>query len=144
MTTSEFQTDNRILRGVFTFDRAFAAASALALTVASPLLADVLDWPTWVVAAIGLALAPYALFLHWVRRSGNLRSVWAKMSAVGDAGWVLGSALLLLGWPDATATAGKWLVVVAAAVVADIGLVKMFGWSRADEAAAAPSAAAIA
>lgn len=147
MTTSAFSTEpvptsstdtghpsvrssNRVLRGVFAFDRAFAASSALVLTLASPILANVLDWPTMVVAAIGLALAPYAFLLHHVYRSTRLRSGLAKFTAGGDAAWVVASIVLLLGWPDATSTVGKWLIAAAAVVVTDIGLTKLYGWSR--------------
>jgi hypothetical protein len=123
---------NRILRTVFAVDRAFAASSALLLIAAGPILANVLDWPAWVVVAIGAALAPYALLLHRIHRSGALRSALARLTAAGDLGWVVGSIVLLIGWPGATGTAGKWLVAVIAVAVADIGLVKLYGWRRPD------------
>ena len=91
------RSSNRTLRRVFAFDRAFAASSALVLTVASPIIANVLDWPTMVVAAIGLALAPYAFLLHHIYRSTRLRSGLAKFTAGGDAAWVVASIVLLLG-----------------------------------------------
>jgi hypothetical protein len=119
-----------ILTTVFALDRAFAATSAAVLTIGGFWLADLLDWPGWVVTAIGVGLAPYAYLLHVIVRDGLHRSTLARLTAVGDAGWVVGSAALLLGRPQATSTVGAWIIAIVALVVADIGMTKVYGWRQ--------------
>jgi len=129
---TEAERANSVLVRIFTVDRNFAALSVMLLTIGSPLVAAVLDWPTMAVAAIGLALAPYAYLLHRIHQSGKLRSGLAKVTAIGDAAWVVASVVLIVGWPDATSTVGNWLIAAIALVVAVIGLTKLHGWSKDD------------
>ena len=123
-------TGDTILNRVFALDRLTVGASALALTVGALPIARLLDWSTWIVLAVGLGLAPYGWMLHTIVRDRAYHSPSARLSAVGDALWVLASIAVLVVAPEATSTVGKWIVGAQALMVADIGLLKAVGWRR--------------
>ncbi len=119
-----------ILSRIFAVDRLTVSASAAVLTLGAIPIAGLLDWPTWIVLAIGLAFIPYGWTLHTIVRDEAYESAAARLSAVGDALWVAGSAAVILLLPEATSTVGKWIIAAQAVAVADIGLFKMLGWRR--------------
>ena len=120
-----------LLRRVFEFDRLLAASTAALLVVGSVFIGNVLDWPTLVVAIIGAALVPYAWILHMIVQKGDLGSAPAKLTAGADFAWVIVSVALLIGWPDNTSTAGKWIVGAIALAIGQIGLTKIIGMHKA-------------
>ena len=120
----------RILAGVFAVDRALVFSSAAVLTFGGPLVARLLDWPSLVVIAIGLTLVPYGFLVQTIHSRQAYYSGLARLTALGDGAWVAGSVALILGWPAATSTLGKWFVAIIAAVIAEIGLPKVLGWRR--------------
>lgn len=124
-------TGATILAHVFALDRITVSTSAAVLTVGAIPVARLLDWPTWIVLAIGLGFIPYAWMLHTIVRDETYDSSSARLSAVGDALWVVASAAVIVLAPDATSTIGRWIIAAQALMVADIGLMKALGWRRA-------------
>ncbi|MDH4280593.1 MAG: hypothetical protein OEZ14_16195 [Acidimicrobiia bacterium] len=122
-------TEPNTLSRIFTFDRFTVSVSALALTVGAIPIASLLDWPTWIVLAVGVGLIPYAWMLHTVVRNKAFATAPARLSAVADALWVLASVAVIV-LVDRTSTIGTWLVAAQALMVADIGLIKVVGWRR--------------
>ena len=126
-----------MLKKIFTFDAMFAGGSGVLLLAGSGPFADLLGWDRWVVATIGAALIAYFPLLFTVVRTGNYFGALAKLTFAADIGWVLGSAAVIVLLGSQTESAGKWFIAAAAAVVADIGLVKFIGWRK--EASSAPT-----
>ncbi len=119
-----------VLARIFALDRFTVSASAVALTLGASPIAGLLDWPTWIVLAIGVGFIPYGWMLHTIVRSEAYASSAARASAVGDALWVLASLAVIVLAADATSTAGMWIIAAQALMVADIGLIKVIGWRR--------------
>lgn len=96
----------------------FTTVSGFTLLVASKAAAELtgLD-DSLLFAGLGFILLLYALFLFVVsaRRPVNRRYAYAAVAL--DAGWVVGSLLILVsGWPPMS-VAGRWAVALLAEVV---------------------------
>ncbi len=119
-----------MLARIFAIDRLTVSISAVALTLGAIPIARLLDWPTWIVLAIGIGFIPYAAMLHTIVRDGTYRSAAARLTAVGDLLWVVASVMVIALTNDETSTIGLWVIAAQALMVADIGLVKWLGWRR--------------
>ena len=119
-----------ILSRIFALDRFTVSASAATLTFGAIPVARLLDWPTWIVLVIGLGFVPYGWLLHTIVRNRSYHSATARATAVGDALWVMASVAVIVMAADVTSDIGQWIIAAQALLVADIGLVKLIGWSR--------------
>ncbi len=128
--TSTVFSGPEILRRIFAFDRMAVVATAAAFTVGAVPVARLLNWPTWIVAAIGVSLIPYGLMLHRVIKHHRYHSTPASLSALTDAVWVVASVAIIVVTAGTTSTVGLWIIAAQALLVADIGLIKMLGWRR--------------
>ncbi|NNF54143.1 MAG: hypothetical protein HKN03_06835 [Acidimicrobiales bacterium] len=115
---------------VFVADRALSTMSALALVVAGVAIADVLEWPTWVVVSIGLGLAVNSLLVHMIVRRGEFASLAARASADIDLAWVLASLAIVSGLLGETSAVGRWLLAGGAVVVGVVAALKVIGIRR--------------
>lgn len=115
---------------VFAADRAVSAGSALSLVAGGVVIADVLEWSTWVVVAIGLGLAVNSLLLHIIVRRGDFASLAAKTSAEIDIAWVLASLAIAAGLLGETSAVGRWLVAGGAVVVGAVAALKVVSIRR--------------
>ena len=118
------------LRWVFVLDRALTLALSMVLIAGCVFIGGVLEWPVWVVAAIGAGLLPVVALLHVVNRSGDFASRAAKLSVGVDTAWVIASVFVLSGWQVQTSALGKWLIATVALSVAGIGIAKVIGKAR--------------
>jgi hypothetical protein len=117
------------LRRAIQADGALSAVSGLACLAGAGWLAAQLGLPAAAIYALGAVLLGYAVFLLAVaaREPISRRAVIAALAL--DVVWVLDSIVLLAsGWLALT-TAGWWIVVVAALLVADFGVLK-YVWLR--------------
>ncbi len=123
-------TGSTILARIFALDRLTVSVSAAALTLGAIPIARLLDWPTWIVLAVGLGFIPYGWMLHTIVRNEAYASATARLTAVGDALWVVASAAVIVLAADATSTIGAWIIAAQALMVSDIGVTKVVGWRR--------------
>ena len=105
----------------------FSAVSGLVLALGASWLAPVIGvGPGWLYRAIGVGLALNALGLwHNASRAEiNLTEVW--WAVVMDWLWVIGSGALVVLAPTIT-TAGVWIVLIVALIVADFAVLQGLG-----------------
>ncbi len=121
-----------LLRKALLVDAAFSGLCGLALIFASGPLAGLLgpgvpaSWPTAVgVASLGFTVA--LLAIAWRRDPLPLP---AAVVIGTNALWVLGSLGVLAAFSDHLLTAGFWLIVAQAAIVAELALVQGLGLRR--------------
>jgi len=123
--------ESRLLRGALTANAVFSSVSGLVLAVFAVPLSDWLGVPTWVAVALGVGLGLFGISVYSIAR--NPKPGLVKQIIVSDVAWVVGSIVLLVGFPDALSTQGRWAVVVVALIVADFGLMQWLGLKRADD-----------
>jgi ribosome-associated toxin RatA of RatAB toxin-antitoxin module len=82
------------------------------------------------VQAVAGGLLPFAGFVFWQARREQLSGRDAMLTIVGDLGWVLGTDLLLLGWPELMNTTGQVSLILIAAFVGLWAVLQALGLRR--------------
>jgi hypothetical protein len=85
------------LRTVLLIDATTCAATGVVMTAGAGLVAGLTQIPVGLLLAAGLSLFPTAAFIAFVATRDwiNIQAAWLVI--LGNGGWVLGSASLLLG-----------------------------------------------
>lgn len=122
---------SRLLRRALLANATFSTLTGGAALLAS---APIAGWmgladPRWLVA-LGPGLLVFAASLVFTATRPEVDERQALMFSLGDMGWVLGSAALLVLLPDAFNTMGTMLVVDVALVVGLLGAAQLLGLSR--------------
>lgn len=126
ITMSQTSVDpHRSLRRAFYGNATFSLVSAAVLILGAGALAAPfgLADPLW-LELVGASLVPFGLFVAWLARRPDVPRRLAWGVCVADAGWVVASVALLVGWPDLLSDIGRWVVIGVAVVVADFGLLQ--------------------
>lgn len=122
---------DRMLRHALIANALFSLSCGVGMLVAGPTLAHWIGlasvWPLWVV---GPGLVLFAADLLDQARRTPIQRGRAIATTVADALWVVGSAVLLLGFPGVLNDTGHLAVVVVAVVVADCALWQGLGLRR--------------
>lgn len=121
-----------VLRAALKTNAAFSLLSGLALTFASGPLARYMgfDRPALLIV-VGVMLLIFAADVYWVATRPEIDLRWAKVIFWADIGWILGSALLLITGLAGFNTAGRWLVVIIADIVAAFAVWQGIGiWKK--------------
>mgnify|MGYP003571159305 CR=1 FL=1 len=100
----------------------FSSACALLMLL---LPAQVGGWLGWrhdgLFVALGVALLGFAGALCWIAAQLPGRRKWAGLATAADAGWVLGTPLVLVLFGELFSAAGVVLLWLVAAAVAALG-----------------------
>lgn len=105
------------LRNLLMVDAATCAGTGILLALAAGPLGALTDIPSTLLFVVGIALLPIALFMAVVAARPAHAAIW--LIILGNALWVAGSLLLLLGpWITPNALGAGFIVVQAAAVAA--------------------------
>ncbi len=123
-------TDDRLLRRALTANAAFCMASGLGMSIFSGPLADWLGAPRAVLIVVGIGLIPWGATLLAFSSRSELRRADAWTAILGDDAWVLGTLILVLGFPTALSSAGNAVAVAVALVVAAFAVLQYLGMRR--------------
>jgi hypothetical protein len=119
-----------LLRRAVQADGAFSAISGVACLAGAGWLAAQLGVPAVAMYGLGAVLVGYAVFLFAVAQREPISRRAVLAAIVLDIVWVLDSILLLTGGWLAITTAGWWVIVLAALLVADFAVLKYVGLRR--------------
>lgn len=122
-----------LLTRALTANAVFSLISAIALVVGAVPLGRWLDIPALSSVTLGVGLGIFALAVARVARRPRPGPVRAIIAA--DATWVLGAAIVIVGFPWALSTAGLWLLGVVSLAVTDFAVVQAIGLRRSDPTA---------
>jgi hypothetical protein len=107
------------LRHAFTANGLFSLASGLVFLLGGSALGAVLGLPDGpILQILGAGLLPFGAWLVWLSRRPDLTPRAGRMVSIMDAQWVVGTLVLLAGWPELLNTTGRTLAVGIALVVA--------------------------
>lgn len=131
-TQTSSQTDNAtLLRRALLGNAVFSGVSGLALALAAGPLASLMGLPSpLILIVVGLGVLGYAAIVFRISTRPSISRAEAIFTVIADSSWVVGSLVLLLtGWVSFTPT-GKWLVAIAADIVAVFALMQFIGFRR--------------
>ena len=131
-TQTSSQTDNAtLLRRALLGNAVFSGVSGLALTLAAGPLASLMDLPSPLILIVaGLGVLGYAAIVFRIATRPIISRGEAIFTIIADSSWVAASLVLLLtAWVPFT-PAGKWLVAIAADIVAVFALMQFIGFRR--------------
>jgi hypothetical protein len=106
-----------LLRQALVADATTSAAFGLMLLIGAGALSGIFGLPEMLLRIAGLVLLPYAAFIGWLGLREEIQKPVAWAVILGNALWVIDSALLLAsGWVAPT-SAGYAFVIAQALVV---------------------------
>ncbi|HEV2563991.1 MAG TPA: hypothetical protein VGU19_02800 [Microvirga sp.] len=106
-----------LLRQALVADATTSAAFGLMLLIGAGALSGIFGLPEMLLRVAGLVLLPYAAFIGWLGLREEIQKPVAWAVILGNALWVVDSALLLAsGWVAPT-SAGYAFVIAQALVV---------------------------
>ncbi len=120
------------LRLILNGNAAFSAISGAVLLIGSVAWDEALGLETWFLAAVGISLVAYGALLSWLARRPDV-GAGARFATIMDAGWVLGAAIVLLGFPAAMTATGRVALFAVSIAVAGFAEAQFLGLRRADE-----------
>ena len=121
-----------LLRNALGANAAFSAISGLALPIAAEPLEAMLGpgASQAVLTALGFALLAFAAILWYCRREPRLTRAVGTIALLLDDLWVIGSLVLLLGFPELFTPFGRVLIGAVAVVVAVFAVLEFVGLRR--------------
>ena len=129
MTTLEAVLDRTAtLRRVLMVDAATCVATGLLMTLFTTPLSSLLGLPAALLAYAGAALFPIAGFMGWLALRDDVSRAGTWLVILGNAGWVVGSALVLLLFSPTAL--GYAFVIAQALVVAFLAELEYYGLRR--------------
>ncbi len=119
------------LRRTLAANATFSALSGAAMiALAGPLDRFMGLGQSWLLIVIGVGLLGFAALIGLNARRPQMNRAEASLTVASDAAWVLGSVIVVFGFPDLLSTGGKLLVAVGAVAVADFALFQYLGLRR--------------
>jgi hypothetical protein len=79
---------------------------------------------------VGAGLLPFGVYLLWLSRRDELTRRDGRVVSLLDAEWVLGTAILLIGWPELMNATGHAVAITIAAVVGGFAIWQWAGAQR--------------
>ena len=130
MTTLTASLDRAaFLRRVLFVDAATCVATGALLSLDSGPLAPLLGLPAALLFYSGVSLFPIAAFMLWIALRGEILRPGVWLVIAGNAGWVLGSAAILIAL--APTALGYAFVIAQAVVVAALAELEYTGLRKA-------------
>ena len=122
---------DRLLRGALLGNALFSSICGLAMIVASGPIAAFIDLgPASILPGIGIGLLLFAADLVHQATRRELSAARAWITVLGDFGWIVGTAVLLVGFPSVLGFMGKLVAVDVALVVGAFMVAQWFGLRR--------------
>jgi len=118
------------IRHVLLIDAAITGATAMLMLLGAPLLDDLLDLPTALLAVAGAVLIPYVACLAWLATRDRLPQGGVRLTIAANIAWAIGCVALLVSGqvePSALGTAFILVQVVAVLVFADLQVLTLRG-----------------
>lgn len=124
---------SRILTPTLAANAASSAVTGVALVAGAAPLSGWLGIPAWLSVAVGAGLLVFAVSVVRVARSPQPAAVRQVIAA--DVAWVIGAAVVIVGFPESMSTAGLWALGVVTVAVADFAVFQAVGLRRMEASA---------
>ena len=109
------------LRTVLRANSAFSLLSGTILALGSTVLDDALGIPTFWLASLGVGVVAFGLIVRRISEPDPVLVVGA------DVAWVIGTGVVLVGFPELLSVTGRWTFGVIGLFVLDFALLQVLG-----------------
>lgn len=116
---------SKILTWTLAANAGFSVVTGVILVIGAVPLSRWLGIPTWVTIAVGVGLLPFAVAVANTARSPRRDTV--RQVIFADIAWVIGAAVVLIGFPRSMSTAGLWALGLVTVAVADFAALQVIG-----------------
>lgn len=100
---------------------AFSGGSGALLLIGAAALDDAFGLDAWLLVVCGVALLGYGTSL-WLAARFAAAMPAVRFATIMDFGWVIGAAIILVGFPTAMTPTGRIALLAVSVVVADFAL----------------------
>ncbi|UCG40973.1 MAG: hypothetical protein JSV07_01580 [Acidimicrobiia bacterium] len=115
------------LRTVLRANSAFSLTSGAALVFGAFVLDDLLGLPAGWLAALGAGVAAFGLLVRRLSDPDPVPTGAALFVIAADLSWVIGTAVVLLAFPDLLSATGMWVFGIIGLFVLDFALLQALG-----------------
>ncbi len=119
---------SKILTRTLAANAGFSAVTGVILIVGAAPLSSWLGIPTWLTIAVGLGLLPFAFTVARVARNPRRNTV--RQVILADIAWVIGAAVIIIGFPQSMSTAGVWTLGLVTAAIGFFAAFQALGLRR--------------
>lgn len=119
---------SRLLRPTLTVNAVSSAVTGVALVAGAAPLSGWLGIPAWLSVVVGIGLLAFAVGVARVAR--DLRPNGVHQVIAADVAWVIGAAVVIVGFPGSMSTAGLWALGIVSLAVADFAILQTAGLRR--------------
>jgi hypothetical protein len=124
-------SESQILRRAFVGNAIFSLLSGAIFLLAGDAIASAVGLPSGLALRIvGAGLLPFGAYLLWLSRREKLSGKDGRIVSLLDLHWCLGTAILLLGWPELMNATGHGVAIAIATVVAAFAAWQWAGANR--------------
>jgi len=125
------QNHSSLLRNALRGNGIFSILSGIITAIGAGWLVNYLGAGTTLFfAVIGVGLIFHALTLLYNTRGEEVNRMFAWYAIIGDALWVIGTAVILLTDAFNLTVGGKWLLLIIGDIVLIFGIVQYIGLRR--------------
>jgi hypothetical protein len=123
--------ESQTLRRAFTGNAIFSLVSAATFVLGGGVIAGLIGLSSPLpLQLVGAGLVVFGVFLLWLVRREELTRRDGRIVSLLDAEWVLGTAVLLVGWPELMNATGHAAAIAIAAVVGGFAIWQWAGAQR--------------
>ena len=119
---------SNILTRTLAANAGFSAVIGVNLVIGAVPLSRWLGIPTWLTIAVGVGLLPFALAVAKTARNPKRGTVHQVI--ISDIAWVIGAAVVLIGFPRSMTPTGLWALGLVSVAVADFAALQAIGLRR--------------
>lgn len=119
---------SRILTPTLTANAASSGVTGVALVAGAAPLSGWLGIPAWLSVVVGAGLLVFAVSV--VRVARNPQPTGVRQVIAADVAWVVGAAVVIVGFPESMSTAGLWALGAVTVAVADFAVFQTVGLRR--------------
>jgi hypothetical protein len=117
--------NSKLLTRVLMVNAGFSAVTGVILVGGAIPLSRWFGIPLWLAVAVGFGLLPFSLAVAVVARRPRRSTV--RSVIIADLAWVVGAAIVILGFPQSMSTPGLWVLGLVTVAVADFAVLQTVG-----------------
>jgi len=124
------ERSDTLLRRSLLVNGVFSISTGLIAFLFADAISEFMSIEALVLRFVGVAVLVFGLAVYWFSRHETIERGFALFTTVADLVWVVGSVVLLVGFPDLVSSGGSVLIAVVALFVLGFAVGQWAGLRR--------------